>query len=181
MQKVLAASIGSWGFFLTGIVRGWSSPGMPSLENYLNKTSDFEMSRSDLSWIGNTIPCSAWGHGDSQLFNGIFTASLPPLCALFGSLLASIPMQYLGRRKSLIALCAPIMIGFMLIGFAVFGRHKAMIYVGRIITGLMNGAATPASQIYVRNCKRKQRNVVSFSVQACRWMSITQIISICNH
>ena len=37
----------------------------------------------------------------------------------------------------------------MLMGFTYFARHKAMLYVGRIFTGLMNGAATPASQIYV--------------------------------
>lgn len=37
----------------------------------------------------------------------------------------------------------------MLMGLTSFGQHKAMLYVGRIMTGLMNGAATPASQIYV--------------------------------
>lgn len=31
-----------------------------------------------------------------------------------------------------------------------FIRHKVALYVGRIITGLMNGASIPASQIYVR-------------------------------
>ena len=37
-------------------------------------------------------------------------------------------------------------------GFTFFGQHKAMLYVGRIMAGLMNGAATPASQIYVKPC-----------------------------
>ena len=63
--------------------------------------------------------------------------------------MVSIPMQYLGRRKSLIALCIPFIIGFSLMGFTFFGRHKAMLYIGRIMSGLMNGAATPAAQIYV--------------------------------
>jgi len=31
-----------------------------------------------------------------------------------------------------------------------FIRHKVALYVGRVITGLMNGASIPASQIYVR-------------------------------
>ena len=57
-------------------------------------------------------------------------------------------MQYFGRRKSLIALCFPFIVGFMLMGFTSFGKHKAMLYIGRIMTGIMNGATTPASQIY---------------------------------
>ena len=34
-------------------------------------------------------------------------------------------------------------------GLTYFGRHKAMLYVGRIMTGLVNGALIPTSQIYV--------------------------------
>lgn len=68
----------------------------------------------------------------------------------FGSLMVSLPMQYWGRRKSLIALCVPFVAGFLLMGFTYFAQHKAMLYIGRIMTGLMNGAATPAAQIYVQ-------------------------------
>ena len=76
-------------------------------------------------------------------------ASMTPLCALFGALAISIPMQLYGRRKALMGLCIPFIIGFQLMGFTYFGNHKAMLFVGRIMTGIMNGAATPASQIYV--------------------------------
>ena len=34
------------------------------------------------------------------------------------------------------------------VAFAV-GHNKAFLYVGRSLTGLMNGAVTPAAQIYV--------------------------------
>lgn len=77
-------------------------------------------------------------------------ASMTPLCALFGSLLISIPMQLFGRKKALIGLSIPFVAGFLLMGLAYYSRHKAQLYVGRILTGLMNGAATPAAQIYVR-------------------------------
>ena len=68
--------------------------------------------------------------------------------------MVSVPMQYYGRRKSLIGLCAPLMFGFMLMGFTYFARHKSMLYIGRMLTGFMNGAATPASQIYVKRLIR---------------------------
>jgi hypothetical protein len=43
----------------------------------------------------------------------------------------------------------PFFLGFMVMGFTYFGRHKAMLYVGRLLSGTMNGATTPVSQIYV--------------------------------
>lgn len=76
-------------------------------------------------------------------------ASMPPLCALVGALAISVPLQYLGRRLTLIGLTIPFILGFWLMGFTYFGKHKAMLYVGRLASGLMNGAATPSSQIYV--------------------------------
>jgi facilitated trehalose transporter len=80
---------------------------------------------------------------------GIYKASLPPLCAVFGALMIGWPMQRFGRKLSLIGLSIPFSIGFLIMGFTYYGRNKAQLYIGRIITGLMNGAATPASQIYV--------------------------------
>lgn len=76
-------------------------------------------------------------------------ASLPPLCAIFGSLMISIPMQYFGRKKALIGLSFAGIIGFLLMGFTFFARHKSILYIGRILTGILVGATTPASQIYV--------------------------------
>lgn len=74
---------------------------------------------------------------------------MPPLCALVGALLIGYPMQRFGRRTALIGICIPFFIGFLLMGLTFYGRHKAMLFVGRLFTALMNGAFTPASQIYV--------------------------------
>jgi MFS family permease len=71
------------------------------------------------------------------------------LCAVFGALLIGWPMQRFGRKVALIGLSIPFCVGFLLMGFTFYAQHKAQLYVGRILTGLMNGAATPASQIYV--------------------------------
>ncbi|KAI9552844.1 hypothetical protein GHT06_020726 [Daphnia sinensis] len=136
LPQLLAAAVGSWGFFCTGLVRGWSSPGIPSL----NATKNFEIESSDVAWI----------------------ASMPPLCALVGALLVSYPMQHFGRRRTLIGLSIPFFIGFLLMGLTYFGRHKAMLYVGRLITGLVNGALTPSSQIYISECSSPRiRGVLS--------------------
>lgn len=40
---------------MTGTVRGWSSPGVPSL----NETKNFDLEPSDLAWIGNVAGKSA--------------------------------------------------------------------------------------------------------------------------
>jgi len=45
-------------YFCLGLVRGWSSPGIPSLnatlhepENLPNSTNYFDMSKEDLTWV----------------------------------------------------------------------------------------------------------------------------------
>jgi hypothetical protein len=43
-------------------------------------------------------------------------------------------------------------------GLTFFGRHKAMLYVGRLMTGLVNGALTPSSQIYVRHLDKENES-----------------------
>ena len=58
-------------------------------------------------------------------------------------------MQYLGRRWTLIGISIPFTIGFMAMGLAHYAQSKASLYIGRILTGLVNGASIPAAQIYV--------------------------------
>ena len=60
-------------------------------------------------------------------------------------------MQRYGRKVALIGLTSPFLVGFFLMAFTFYARNKAQLYVGRILTGLVNGAATPASQIYVNH------------------------------
>lgn len=51
---------------------------------------------------------------------------------------------------ALICLGIPGIVGFILMGSTFFVRDKSILYIGRILTGLMGGATSPASQIYVR-------------------------------
>ena len=77
------------------------------------------------------------------------TASCPMLGAITGSLIASLPMQYFGRRKTLIAHYSIFVFGFFLIGMSYFAKNKILIYVGRVMTGFGAGFSTPVCQIYV--------------------------------
>ncbi len=43
----MVAIVGSWGYFCMGTVRGWGSPGLPSM----NKTRNFEINDEDFKWI----------------------------------------------------------------------------------------------------------------------------------
>ena len=71
------------------------------------------------------------------------------LGAILGSLIINKPMQYFGRRKTLISHYLLFIIGFSLTGFTYFGKNKSMMYVGRYLMGFGAGSTTPASQIYV--------------------------------
>lgn len=79
----------------------------------------------------------------------IETASLPPLSAIFGSLMIMALMQYFGRKAALIMISIPYILGFLLMGFTYFFRHKSTLFIGGILTGLVVGSSTPAAQIYV--------------------------------
>jgi facilitated trehalose transporter len=73
-----------------------------------------------------------------------------PMCSsFFGALIISIPMQYLGRKKALIGHYFFYILGSLILGLTYFGKHKAMLYVGRLLQGLGVGCTTPACQIYV--------------------------------
>ncbi len=87
-------------------------------------------------------------------------AAMPPLCALVGALLIGYPMQRFGRRIALIGLSVPFFLGFILMGFTYLVQHKSILFIGRLMSGLMNGAATPASQIYVRMSLTRNLNLM---------------------
>jgi facilitated trehalose transporter len=58
-------------------------------------------------------------------------------------------MQYLGRRSTLIGVSIPFILGFILMGLSYHVVSLVPLYIGRALTGLMNGASLPAAQIYV--------------------------------
>lgn len=71
------------------------------------------------------------------------------LGAVIGSLLINVPLQYYGRKKSLVWHYLIFSLGFLITGFTYFIKDKTSLYVGRFLMGFANGCTTPASQIYV--------------------------------
>lgn len=71
------------------------------------------------------------------------------LGALTGSLMASLPMQYFGRRRTLIVHYLVFVLGFSLTGLSYYVKDKALIYAGRVTCGFGAGFSTPVCQIYV--------------------------------
>nr|CAH0107513.1 unnamed protein product [Daphnia galeata] len=101
LPQLIVAVWGSWGYFSMGSVRGWSLPGIPSL----NRTLDF-VSSSDFQWI----------------------SSFPMIGAVLGSLFINEPMQYYGRKKALMGHYFIFISGFLITGLTYFGKHKSMLY-----------------------------------------------------
>jgi MFS family permease len=81
--------------------------------------------------------------------NLLFTASLPPLCAIFGSLMIALPMELFGRRLTLATISIPYILGFYLMGLSYYVNWTPLLFIGRVITGVLTGASAPTSQIYV--------------------------------
>jgi len=120
---MVVAACASLSFMCMGNVRGWSSPGMPSLIG----SGAVSLSPDDISWI----------------------SSVPPLASIFGSLAAGPCLTLLGRKKTLILIAPIYSVSFLLIGFA---TEAWMLYVGRIVGGLMIGISTPSTQIFIGEC-----------------------------
>lgn len=68
------------------------------------------------------------------------------IAALFGSLLCSFIVRFLGTRKTLISVGLPVTIGWLIIAFS---RSFALVIIGRVITGLSIGVITTSAPPYV--------------------------------
>ncbi|KAK4029896.1 hypothetical protein OUZ56_022854 [Daphnia magna] len=126
--QIVCATSASWAMLCTGLVRGWSSSAIPQLTAQNNETLYIE--QEEAAWI----------------------TSLPPLCAIFGSLLIAFPMEMYGRRMTLATISIPYILGFYLMGLSYYVKSTSLLFIGRVITGLLTGASTPTSQIYVSEC-----------------------------
>ncbi|KAK4004300.1 hypothetical protein OUZ56_006040 [Daphnia magna] len=126
--QIICATSASWAVLCTGLVRGWSSSAIAQLRERKNGTLYLE--KEEAAWI----------------------TSLPPLCAIFGSLLIAFPMELYGRRMTLATISLLYVLGFYLMGLSYYLNSVSVLFVGRLITGLISGASVPTSQIYVSEC-----------------------------
>lgn len=123
LQTTLALGV-SLGYFYIGLVRGFSSPGIPSIHN-LNP---------------GLLP-------DNNI--AAWVSAIPPFGAFWGSLLAA-PFNHKFGRRSTLLVAAPIgMIAWMMIAFS---NNWIFMFSGRILSGFTAGMSLPSTQIYVSEC-----------------------------
>jgi facilitated trehalose transporter len=82
----------------------------------------------------------------------VVAASLAPLGALFGSLLASYPMARFGRKMTLRLSAVLFLFAFLLMGTCKETESMVAILVARGFMGFSVGLSMPAAQIYVSHC-----------------------------
>lgn len=120
-SQLLVAMAASMGYMTIGLVRGWSSPGLPSM---VELNPELIPSEEIESWV----------------------SAVPPLGAMCGSLAVAPALQRLGRKRSLM-LAAPLFVtGWLLIAFA---QSSAMLIAARVLCGFCAGLVTPSAQVYV--------------------------------
>lgn len=123
LQTTLAVGV-SLGFFYIGLVRGFSSPAIPSIRE-LNP--QLLPDKNIASWV----------------------SSIPPFGAFLGSLLAA-PLNHKFGRKRTLLLATPIGIAAWLT--IALSRQWMIMFTGRLLCGFCVGLKLPSAQIYVSEC-----------------------------
>lgn len=136
-NQISAATVVSMGFFTAGMVRGWASPAIPSLQgtdgrgNFTDYSLSYApLSKEQASWI----------------------SSLTPLGALCGGLLSSLPLSRLGRRLTMVISSLLFIFSFLFLGISSLTESLGSIFAARALMGVGVGLTIPSAQIYVAEC-----------------------------
>ncbi|XP_055320158.1 facilitated trehalose transporter Tret1-like [Sitodiplosis mosellana] len=119
-QALLSICI-AMSFFYIGLVRGYSAPAVPSI---MENDPELLPTKNIASWA----------------------SSVPPSGAIFGSILAALSLNYLGRRYTIIAASPLATIGWILIATAT--RYEVVI-AARFLNGFCVGLCLPSAQVYI--------------------------------
>ncbi|XP_044020908.1 facilitated trehalose transporter Tret1-like isoform X2 [Aphidius gifuensis] len=121
-SQVIAALSVSLGSMVVGFSSAYSSPGIDSM----NQTAIFrdEINTNSASWIGSILP----------------------LLALFGGIAGGPFIEYLGRKRTILATAFPFIIGWLTIAMA---QNVITVYIGRGICGFCVGVASLSLPVYL--------------------------------
>ncbi|XP_060866654.1 facilitated trehalose transporter Tret1-like [Metopolophium dirhodum] len=120
LKQILVALSANWGTINTGLVFGYTAVSLPQL---MMAGSRISIDRHQASWI----------------------ASVSTIGTPCGCILASYFTDLLGRKKTLIALQLPAIVGWLMVGSA---TTVQWIYVGRFLVGLSSGMVGSPSRVY---------------------------------
>ncbi|XP_023328360.1 facilitated trehalose transporter Tret1 [Eurytemora carolleeae] len=132
--QILATLISSMAYLTVGILRAWAATSVPSL----NKK---ELRGEANIWALESSP------QEPEIISWI--VSTLPLGAICGSLLSSFPLNYLGRRITLLLAGVLYIAANLLIGLAQLNGNIPMILIGRILGGIGVGITMPSTVIYI--------------------------------
>ncbi|XP_063695878.1 facilitated trehalose transporter Tret1-like [Culicoides brevitarsis] len=122
-QTMLSMAV-SLGYFCIGMVRGYSAPAMPSMQD-LNP--GLLPNQNIVSWA----------------------SSIPPFGAFLGSLVSAPLMHKIGRKYTVMITSPLWVISWVLVATAEFWQQ---IVAGRYLMGFCAGLALPAVSVYVSEC-----------------------------
>ncbi|XP_025199002.1 facilitated trehalose transporter Tret1-like [Melanaphis sacchari] len=120
LKQILVALSANWGTINTGLVFGYTAVSLPHL---MMVGSRIPINRNQASWI----------------------ASVSTIGTPCGCILASYFTDLLGRKKTLIVLQLPAIVGWLMVGSA---TSVQWIYIGRFLAGLSSGMIGSPSRVY---------------------------------
>jgi len=132
--QILASLISSVAYLQVGLVRSWASTSVPSLNlKELNGLSNY--------WVLEAAPLSpdiiAW------------IVSISPFGAMCGALVVTFPLNYAGRKPTILLSGVLFAVCWGLIALASLNSSVAMILVGRFFSGLGTGVSVPSVVVYL--------------------------------
>ncbi|XP_049877868.1 facilitated trehalose transporter Tret1-like [Pectinophora gossypiella] len=116
--QLLAALAVSMGSLIVGFSSGYTSPALPKMNATLSLTIEEE------SWIGG----------------------LMPLAALVGGICGGPLIEYIGRKRTIMAIALPFSLGWVLIASA---SNVMMVFAGRVFCGICVGIGSLSFPVYL--------------------------------
>lgn len=164
-------------FFCIGLVRGYSSPAVPSI---MENSPDLLPTKNIASWASTmsiyitrlTFPLDVTKWFRVITRNELIKGSIAPLGAMFGSMTAFPMLHFYGRKYTLL-LASPLWT-VAWISIATAANWKVVI-MGRILSGFCVGLCLPSAQIYVGddiNCANARRKEYLYMNIYCRWPKV---------
>ncbi|XP_077287203.1 facilitated trehalose transporter Tret1-like [Arctopsyche grandis] len=124
VKQIILTLAASLAYLSIGLVRGYSSSALPSMDD---TNPELLPSVEAHSWAG----------------------SIPPVGALFGSLVSGPLMQRAGRRMTILVSAPAWTAAWTCIAFA---ESLPILLIGRALSGFCVGLVLPATQVYVSEC-----------------------------
>lgn len=124
LKQVIVACCASLGYLTIGLVRGFSSPAIPSMTAV---SPELVPDHSAISWI----------------------SAIPPFGAFLGSLASGPIMGALGRKGTLLVGAPLFVIAWLAIAFS---PTPALLVLARASSGFCVGIVLPSAQVYVSEC-----------------------------